>query len=52
MGVTRREFLTISGVAGAGLALSSLGIDLGPLTAYGRCNLHGVWKASSPINVC
>ena len=34
MGVTRREFLTISGVAGAGLALSSLGIDLGPLNAY------------------
>jgi len=34
MGVTRREFLTISGVAGAGLALSSLGIDLGPLSAY------------------
>jgi len=34
MGVTRREFLTISGAVGAGLALTSLGIDLGPLSAY------------------
>ncbi len=34
MGVTRREFLAVSGALGAGLALSSLGIDLGPLNAY------------------
>jgi formate dehydrogenase major subunit len=34
MGVTRREFLTVSGAVGAGLALSSLGIDLGPTLAY------------------
>jgi formate dehydrogenase major subunit len=34
MAVTRREFLAISGVVGAGLALSSLGLDLGPVKAY------------------
>jgi formate dehydrogenase major subunit len=34
MGVTRREFLTVSGAVGAGIALSSLGIDLGPTLAY------------------
>lgn len=36
MGMTRREFLTVSGAVGAGLALSSLGIDLGPLSAYAQ----------------
>jgi formate dehydrogenase major subunit len=34
MTVSRREFLVISGVVGAGLALSSLGVDLGPAKAY------------------
>ncbi len=34
MTVTRREFLVFSGVVGAGLALSSLGLDLGPAKAY------------------
>jgi formate dehydrogenase major subunit len=34
MGVTRREFLMVSGAVGAGLTLSSLGIDLIPLSAY------------------
>ncbi len=34
MGITRRDFLTFSGALGAGLALSRLGIDLGPLAAY------------------
>ncbi len=34
MTVTRREFLAISGVVGAGLALSSLGLDMGPVKAY------------------
>ena len=34
MGVIRREFLTISGAVGTGLAPSSLGIALGPLNAY------------------
>jgi formate dehydrogenase major subunit len=34
MKVTRREFLAISGVVGAGLTMSSLGVDLGPARAY------------------
>ncbi|HAA03912.1 MAG TPA: formate dehydrogenase, partial [Syntrophobacteraceae bacterium] len=34
MGVTRREFLAFSGALGAGLTLTSLGINLGPLNAY------------------
>lgn len=34
MEVTRREFFAISGVVGAGVALSSLGIDLGKVKAY------------------
>jgi formate dehydrogenase major subunit len=34
MKVTRREFLVGSGTLAGGLALSSLGIDLGPLIAY------------------
>lgn len=34
MKVTRREFLVGSGTLVGGLALSSLGIDLGPITAY------------------
>ncbi len=36
MGITRREFLTVSGAMGAGLALSSLGMDLGPIRAYAQ----------------
>ena len=34
MGMTRREFLFVSGATGAGLALSSLGVDMRPLVAY------------------
>ena len=34
MGVTRREFLFISGAMGAGLALSSLGVDMRPVVSY------------------
>jgi formate dehydrogenase major subunit len=34
MEVTRRQFLAISGAVGAGIALSSLGIDMGPAKAY------------------
>jgi formate dehydrogenase major subunit len=34
MGVTRREFLAISGALGAGIGLSSLGIDMRPVLAY------------------
>ena len=34
MDLSRREFLVISGVFGAGVGLSSLGLDLGPVKAY------------------
>lgn len=34
MSISRRDFLVMSGVVGAGLALSSLGIDTGPIKAY------------------
>ncbi len=34
MDVSRREFLVISGVFGAGVGLSYLGLDLGPVGAY------------------
>jgi len=34
MKVTRREFLVISGAVGTSLALSGLGIDVGPVKAY------------------
>ena len=34
MRMTRREFLALSGTMGAGVALSSLGIDMRPLLAY------------------
>ena len=34
MDISRRGFLTLSGAAGSGLSLSSLGIDLRPLLAY------------------
>jgi formate dehydrogenase major subunit len=34
MELTRRGFLVLSGAVGAGMALSALGIDLGPAKAY------------------
>ncbi len=34
MGMTRREFLVVSGAFGMGLALSNLGVDMGPVAAY------------------
>ncbi len=34
MTISRREFFLISGAVGAGLALSKLGIDTGPVKAY------------------
>ncbi len=34
MEVSRRDFLAISGAVGVGLALSSLGVDMGPAKAY------------------
>ncbi len=46
MDVTRREFLVISGAVGAGLTLSSLGIDMGPANAY-AADLDKVNKVKS-----
>ncbi len=46
MDVTRREFLVISGAIGAGLTLSSLGVDLGPAKAY-AAELEKVNKVKS-----
>jgi len=34
MDITRRQFLVISGAVGTGIALSSLGVDMGPVKAY------------------
>ena len=36
MNFTRREFLVFSGAAGAGIALTSLGVDMGPAKALCR----------------
>ena len=53
MSVTRREFLVISGVVGAGAALSSLGLDLGPVAAYAdELKITKMKKAKSTTSVC
>lgn len=52
MEITRRQFLVISGAVGAGIALSSLGVDLGPTRAYAddiRINKLKNAKASTSI---
>jgi formate dehydrogenase major subunit len=46
MSITRREFLVISGAVGAGVALSSLGVDLGPTKAYADDVKMGKMKAA------
>jgi formate dehydrogenase major subunit len=46
MDFTRREFFVISGALGTGLALSSLGIDMGPAKAY-AAELNKVQKVKS-----
>jgi formate dehydrogenase major subunit len=53
MGLSRREFLVISGVAGAGVALSSLGLDLSPIKAYAdELKIHKMAKAKNTTSVC
>ena len=53
MNVTRREFLAISGAVGAGLALSSLGIDLGPAKAYAdEVRIDKVKSAKQSTTIC
>jgi formate dehydrogenase major subunit len=54
MKVTRREFLVGSGTLVGGLALSSLGIDLGPLTAYAdeMKKIDRVKSAKQSTSIC
>jgi formate dehydrogenase major subunit len=53
MDVTRREFLVISGVVGAGVALSSLGLDLGPAKAYAdELKIDKMKSATNTTSVC
>jgi formate dehydrogenase major subunit len=53
MDVTRREFLVISGAVGAGVALSSLGVDLGPVKAYAdELKIEKMKTAKNTTSVC
>jgi len=53
MSLTRREFLVISGAVGTGLALSSLGIDLGPAKAYAdEIKVKDLKSAKQSTTIC
>ncbi len=53
MGVTRREFLVISGVVGAGAALSSFGLDMGPVKAHAdELKIKKMKTARTSTSVC
>ena len=54
MGVTRREFLFISGAMGTGLALSSLGLDMRPVVAYAEelSKIDRVKNAKQTYTLC
>ena len=54
MGVTRREFLSITGTVGAGLALSSLGLDMAPVLAYaeGLSKIDKVKSSKQTFSIC
>ena len=53
MDLTRRDFLVISGVVGAGVALSSLGLDLGPLKAYAAdLKMEKMKSAKQTTSIC
>jgi len=54
MGVTRREFLLISGTMGAGLALSSLGVDMRPIMAHAEelSKIEKVKSAKQVYSIC
>ncbi len=50
---TRREFLAISGTIGAGAALSSLGIDMGPFNAYAEeLDVDKMKSATYTTSIC
>jgi formate dehydrogenase major subunit len=53
MDITRRRFLAFSGVVGAGLALSSFGIDLGRAKAYAdELKIDKVKTAKQSTTIC
>jgi len=53
MDVTRREFLVISGVIGAGVAVSTLGLDLGPVKAYAdELKIDKMKSAKNTTTIC
>jgi formate dehydrogenase major subunit len=53
MDVSRREFLIISGVFGAGVGLSSLGLDLGPVKAYADdLKMEKMKSAKQTTSIC
>jgi formate dehydrogenase major subunit len=53
MDVSRREFLIISGVFGAGVGLASLGLDLGPVKAYAdELKIDKMKAAKSTTSIC
>lgn len=53
MSVTRREFLVISGVVGTGVALSSLGLDLGPVKAHAdELKMSKMKTAKNTTSIC
>ncbi len=53
MSVTRREFFVVSGLIGAGVALSSLGVDVGPVKAYAaELKIDKMKTAKATTSVC
>jgi formate dehydrogenase major subunit len=54
MEITRRGFLNLTGAVGSGIALSTLGIDLGPSKAYaaGLNKMNRVKAAKQVITTC
>lgn len=53
MSVTRREFFVVSGLVGAGMALSSLGVDMGPVKAFAdELKIDKMKTAKASTSVC
>ena len=53
MDLTRRQFILLSGAVGAGAALSSLGLDLGPVKAYAdELKIDKMKSAKNTTTIC
>ncbi len=53
MNFSRREFLVFSGAVGAGIALTSLGIDMGPAKAYAdELKIKKLKSAKQSTTIC